>query len=180
MATTETATVEALSAGAQSAQTCERCGGPRVDGHGRYCSRLCRRSAYKARRRARDRAGIPRGPGTTPASPNGWQSLKRRTAGAPFAGLGWQYRPRLKFDASVAPDKRIAVPASAEAQRKAEALIERGCCAYRGRDGLIRELGVPRDHRHRGKVWTAPAPVRVRDSRERALMLTRLAKALGE
>jgi hypothetical protein len=48
----------------------------------------------------------------------------------------------------------VQVPETADAQRKAELLVARGCCAYRNRRGFIRDIGVPRKAEHRGKVWT--------------------------
>jgi hypothetical protein len=50
-------------------------------------------------------------------------------------------------------DKRVQVPETTEAQRKAELLIALGACAYRNRHGLIRDIGIPRKPEHRGKVW---------------------------
>jgi hypothetical protein len=59
--------------------------------------------------------------------------------------------------AATLPNKRVRVPETPEAQRKAELLIARGCCAYRNAKGFIRDIGVPRKKEHRGKVWTARA-----------------------
>lgn len=69
-------------------------------------------------------------------------------------------RAYLKFEAATDPGKRAQVPEVADAQRKAEALVARGCCAYRNRRGFIRDIGVPKRIDDRGKVWSAKTGVR--------------------
>lgn len=112
---------------------CAWCGDPRPEGFDRYCTRRCKERAARSRWRAR-----------------------RRAAGRPV-GTPWRspWSPYNKFVAATKPDKRVQVPETPEQQRNAELLIARGCCAYRNRAGLIRDLGVPRKPEHRGKVWTA-------------------------
>jgi predicted nucleic acid-binding Zn ribbon protein len=128
-----------------SPAVCVRCGEPRPDGHTHYCSRRCKSGAEKARRRERNALGLP--PQTEPPgsgrSPRKRRSA-RRQARAPYGG----------FAAATIPRKRVQVPETADAQRKAELLVARGCCAYRNRRGFIRDIGVPRKAEHRGKVWT--------------------------
>jgi hypothetical protein len=69
----------------------------------------------------------------------------------------------MKFEGATVPSRRVQVPEAPDAQRKAELLIERGCCAYRNRAGVIRDIGVPRKEEHRGKVWaTRPKEKEVR------------------
>ena len=63
----------------------------------------------------------------------------------------WQ--PFDKFEAATDRGRRIQVPNTPDAQAKAEALIARGCCAYRNRHGVICDIGVPRKSEHRGRVW---------------------------
>lgn len=115
---------------------CERCGGPRPDDRTLWCSRKCKRGAAKARRRKRAAAGIAPGPSRT-----------SRTLGARGV-TAYQ-----KFETATVPGKRVQVPTTPDAQRKAELLIERGCCAYRNARGLTRDIGVPKKREHRGRVW---------------------------
>ncbi len=122
---------------------CERCGEPRPDGFSHYCSRRCKRAAERARRQARDEAGIPPGPARTPRTPEGKARRRRKRV----------VRAYWKFESKTVPGKRVQVPTTPDAQRKAELLIERGCCAYRNAQGLIRDIGVPKKPEHRGRVW---------------------------
>lgn len=115
---------------------CARCGEPRPDDRTRWCSRKCERGAAKARRRKRAAAGIAPGPART-----------SRTRGTRVV-TAYQ-----KFETATVPGKRVQVPTTPDAQRKAELLIERGCCAYRNARGLIRDVGVPKKREHRGRVW---------------------------
>ena len=115
---------------------CAQCGRPQPPGHTRYCSKGCKlkrkRLRWRANRSAASRPYVYR-----PPRP--------------------RWGPHEKFAAATAPDKRVAVPEAPEVQRKAELLIERGCCAYRNRRGLIRDIGVPRKPEHRGRVWAVEA-----------------------
>jgi predicted nucleic acid-binding Zn ribbon protein len=120
---------------------CARCGEPRPDDRTLWCSRKCERGAAKARRRKRAAAGIPPGPARTSRTPRARRSV-----------TAYQ-----KFETATVPGKRVQVPTTPDAQRKAELLIERGCCAYRNARGLIRDVGVPKKAEHRGKVWAASA-----------------------
>lgn len=119
--------------------TCARCGQPRPERYERYCSPRCARIARRTRWRANRRAA-----GRPYCTPSKRRAKQRRSS------------PYNAFKAATTPTKRVQVPETAEAQRKAELLIARGCCAYRNTKGFIRDIGVPRKAEHRGKVWARP------------------------
>lgn len=130
----------------EPALTCGQCGQPRPDHREKYCTDRCARAARQKRYRA-----------------NRW------AAGLPVCAQRGS-TPYDKFVSATVAGKRVQVPETPEHQAKAEALIKRGVAAYRNRAGLIRDIGVPKKPRDRGRVFVnkPPKPVkRARDSRER-------------
>ena len=65
--------------------------------------------------------------------------------------------PWHEFMAATVSGKRVVVPKNPAAQAKAGELIERGCCAYVNRDGVICDIGVPIGPGQRGKVFSREA-----------------------
>lgn len=62
--------------------------------------------------------------------------------------------PWAKWHTTASKQYRAKVDPEPEPQAKAWAMVEKGACAYQNRAGLLCDIGVPRNPKHRWRVFT--------------------------
>ncbi|HWV84965.1 MAG TPA: hypothetical protein VNZ62_05920 [Capillimicrobium sp.] len=132
-----------------TAPRCARCARPVPPERTTYCTRRC----WRAARRERWRAGRP--------DIAAEDARRRHELEERRVAFG-------RFLRATDSAKRLPVSEDEASQRQARALVAAGLAAYENRRGLLRDVGVPRDLRDAGAVWSKRIGL-VRDARGRVV-----------